>query len=364
MDVMGVGGHSNDGGRTWTPFIPRPDFDGGLPTGYRREWHTPFFDQSTGRLITIVNAMDTPGVDPLLVEPPIALKSYYLRYRVSLDAGRTYLFDEPLVAAGRDPPSPLPGVQIGQNAVFMGDGGSQLIRLSTGEILVPAQMTIAGDDGELVSPGGGFTWTAVIVLIGTWRDDHRLGWCVSEPVHARPQESTRGFLEPTLVELRDGRLLMVMRGSNGGLHDPGFKIPGWRWMTTSLDGGRHWSAPTPMTLDDGVPFYSPSSMSQLLRHSSGRLYWIGNLTPENPRGNSPRWPLVIAEIDESRLVLFKHSIIVIDTRTDQDVDGVELSPHGPAIEDRQSGDIILPMLRFQTGYTSFKPMEYRIDVEQ
>ena len=38
------------------------------------------------------------------------------------------------------------------------------------------------------------------------------------------------------------------------------------------------------TYADGGDFYSPSACSQLVLHSSGRLFWIGNIAPQNPNG--------------------------------------------------------------------------------
>lgn len=64
-------------------------------------------------------------------------------------------------------------------------------------------------------------------------------------MEADPAASTRGTIEPTLAEMPDGRILMVMRGSNGGSKDPEFKIPGYRWHSVSSDGGYHWTKPQP-----------------------------------------------------------------------------------------------------------------------
>ena len=70
---------SIDKGHTWKNEPMRPDFVSGLPHGYRREPVTSALDPITGRLITIFNALDTPGLDPNAVEPPVAQETYYLR---------------------------------------------------------------------------------------------------------------------------------------------------------------------------------------------------------------------------------------------------------------------------------------------
>lgn len=362
LAMIAAGGYSADNGRTWTPLIPQPDFDSQLPKGYRRELFPGFLDPVTNRLIRIVNSMDTPGLDPNIEEPPVALKTYYLRYRVSTDGGKTYLGDHQIIQKGNyTEEHPFKGVWKGKNAIFLGDLGCQPIRTRQGKILVPAQVCTLGADGNLSSPGGGFTYTDVLVLIGQWVEGNKLEWEISQRVEADPAASTRGMIEPTLAEMPDGRILMVMRGSNGGSKDPEFKISGYRWYSASSDGGYHWTKPQPWTYDDGARFFSPSSMSQLISHSNGRYYWIGNISPTNPRGNNPRYPLVIGEVDSKSLTLIKGSVITIDTLQPDDKDGVELS-NFMAFEDRETGDIVLPMERWKGGYKGSEPFIYRIGV--
>src|SRR5205814_1508094 len=101
LRLMGRSQVSEENGRTWTPFTAKPDFMSGLTYGYRRETMTSACDPRTGRLLIIVNALDTPGLDPKAHEPPLAQQSYYLRYRVSENGGRTWLFDEPIIQNGR-----------------------------------------------------------------------------------------------------------------------------------------------------------------------------------------------------------------------------------------------------------------------
>ena len=83
---------SEDNGLTWEPLVWKPDFTEGLPNGYRRVPLTAVRDSSTGTMLMVCNAMDTPGLNPLVKEPPIAQKSYYLRYRVSMDGEEVLAF--------------------------------------------------------------------------------------------------------------------------------------------------------------------------------------------------------------------------------------------------------------------------------
>lgn len=363
IDLLANGGYSPDNGSTWEALKPNPDFDSSLPKGYRRESFPLFVDQKHGRVLWIVNSLDTLGLDPNIVEPPVALEAYYLRYRVSTDGGRTWLFDEPIIQEGNySLEHPIEGVWKNKNGLFMGDYGSLPIRTRAGKILVPAQACILGPNGKLASPGGGFTYTDVVVLIGSWTSRDRLKWEVAR-VQADPARTTRGIIEPTLAELPDGRLLMVMRGSNGGSKDPDFKLPAYKWSSISSDGGYTWSKPAPWTYDDGTPFYSPSSMSQLVPHSSGRLFWVGNISGQNPRGNDPRRPLVIGEVDRKTLRLIRSSVLVIDDLKPGDTEGVELCAHTAVFEDRPSRELWIPMSRHTGGYKKSTPYLYRIGVE-
>jgi hypothetical protein len=360
-EMINPRGISMDNGRTWTRIEPTPAFDKGLPHGYRRGVAPPFVDPVNGNVLRIVLSMDTPGLDPKIVEPPVALETYYLRYRVSTDGGKSYLFDDRIIQKGKTEENPFDGVWVGKNGIFLGDVGSQPIRTREGLILVPAQVCVLGADGKLASPGGGFTYTDVLILIGRWIEGGRLEWEISERIQADPTRTTRGVIEPTLAEMPDGRILCVMRGSNGGSKDREFALPSHKWFSISADGGRRWSEPRPWMYEDGTAFFSPSSMSQLLTHSSGRVFWLGNISPTNCRGNTPRWPLVIGEVDPKSLLLKKESVLVLDTKRD-DEEGINLS-HWWAVEDRETGDIMVAGARHTIGYTAREPYLIRVGVE-
>lgn len=359
-EMVRLGGYSADNGRTWTDSSWGAEFDRGLPEGYRRENFPLFADQTNGRLIRLVPSMDTEGLDPTISEPPIALQTYYLRYRVSLDRGKSWLFDDVIVQQGHTPMSPFDGVIRGRNGIFMGDVGSQMLRTRKGKIIIPAQACLLGENGKLANPGGGWTYTDVVMIIGTWQPDGHLTWETSR-IQGDPARTTRGVIEPTLAELADGRLLCVMRGSNGGDKDPDCKLPSYRWMSVSNDGGYHWTKPQPWTYGDGERFFSPSSMSQLLKHSSGRVFWIGNISRGNARGNDPRYPLVVGQVDPKSLSLIRKTIIVVDDKK-PDEPGVNLS-HFWGLEDRETKDIVIGGARYSEGYKETHPHLWRVRVE-
>jgi hypothetical protein len=356
---------STNNGRTWSSEPMPPDFITGLPQGYRREPCTSALDPFTGRLLMIVNALDTPGLDPKAHEPRVALQTYYLRYRVSAAGGKSWLFDEPMVQAGSfTAQHPFEGVWIGKNCIYLGDLGCVPLVTRAGRILVPAQTTPLGPDGKLWNPSGGHTYTDILVLIGTWTNGQRLTWRSSQRVTGDPKRTTRGVIEPTLAEFPDGRLLMVMRGSNGGKADPQYELPSYKWFAISQDGGGTWSAPAPWTFEDGHPFFSPSSMSALFRHSSGRCFWAGNLSARNCQGNLPRWPLVAGEVDPRSLKLIRSSVLTVDTQRPEDKTRGRLDlSHLTLLEDRENKQIILTYPRSYNGYKSNEWATVRLEVK-
>src|SRR6185295_20258873 len=128
----------------------------------------------------------------------------------------------------------------------------------------------------------------VTCFLGTWnKRKNDYDWTHSEPVFVPIRVSTRGLGEPTIAELKDGRLLLDMRGSNDGL-DP-VKYPGRKWISISKDGGKNWSPVTDLRYDTGEQFYAPATFAKFIRsRKTGKLYWIGNISRQPPKGNVPR----------------------------------------------------------------------------
>ncbi|MEO8962120.1 MAG: sialidase family protein [Ginsengibacter sp.] len=356
---------SIDNGKTWSKKLIKPDFSVGLPNGYRRDPVSSVLDNKTGRIVTIFNALDVEDLDSTIDEPSIAQKTYYLRYRVSKDSGKTWQFDNPIIQAGEFTfQHPFPEIFIGKNSIYLGDIGSIPVISKKGKILVPAQTTPLGPDGKLWNPGGGFTYTDVVVLIGTWTNDDKITWKMSNRIKGDPHRSTRGMIEPTLSEMKDGSLLMVMRGSNEGKGISKDLLPSYKWYSVSNDGGETWSNPQPFTFEDGKAFYSPSSMSTLFKHSSGRCFWVGNMNEENSKGNLPRWPLVFAEVNTKNLNLIRKSLLIADTHEEEDNSHGRLDiSHISLIEDRKTKEIILTYPRSYNAYQSREWVTTRIAVE-
>lgn len=337
---------SPDNGRTWTE--PREVFTVERRAGgtFRRSVSSGIVDPTTGSLIEF-------RIEGLFEKdhPLDRLRGYSITYGLSRDGGRTWAVEAPIVHRGAEHSAdhPLPGVWKGRNCAYIGDLGSAPLALADRTLLLPIQIVPLGPDGKLFNPGGGYTFTQAAVLRGSWDADRKLGWEMSSVVEADPAKSTRGMIEPTLAVLADGRLIMVMRGSN----DRKPEAFGGKWISFSNDAGRTWTPPRLWTYTDGVPFHSPSACSQLVPHSSGRLFWLGNITPSNPIGNRPRYPFVIGEVDRRNGLLRKETVTIIDDRGPGDGELLALS-NFYAREDRESREIVVHMSRQGAKSTAAK----------
>lgn len=154
--------------------------------------------------------------------------------------------------------------------------------------------------------------------------------------------SARGIMEPWLATLSDGRLYLDMRGSSSEW------TPGRHWYSVSKDKGETWSPVSDLRYDTGETFYSPSTFAKTIRSTrTGKLYWVGNIAPEPPKGNWPRRPLVIAEFDEAQVAIRKSTVTVID---DYEPDG-DASPNVQfsnfsLVENAESGAFELYLARY------------------
>ena len=330
---------SPDHGRTWSAATEVPMVEARPGGKFRRALRGGVADPRTGRFVRFQIEGLLPTDDPLE-----GMRQWYVTYQVSTDGGRTWAINEQIIQRGAEfsPTHPLPGVWIGKNCVMVGDLASVPIVLGDGTILLPVIVSPLGPAGTYHNPGGGYTYTDAAVLRGRWRreGDGRIDWELSSLMKVDPAVSTRGMDEPTLAPLADGRLLAILRGSNSTKP----ALPGRRWVAFSADAGRMWTTPGPWTYTDGADFFSPSSCSQLVPHSSGRLFWIGNITPTNPTGNQPRHPLLIGEVNVRSGLLRRDTVRAIDDRRVGDSPLLALSNFS-AREDRATTEIVVNLTR-------------------
>ena len=204
VDQVILGSYSVDGGKTWSKtqvlqdFPHKSDFD-------------PAFIADGQKTLLFFSAGRHNRYPPVHDEKnQVGPRSFSTYVRTSEDSGRSWSL--PRVAAEH---------------VFCRSNG---IRLSSGELLLPLY-SLPERAGVLKSTDHGNTWQRY----GSIR-------------------SPAGADEPSLVELKSGKILMILR-----THD------GFLWKTTSSDKGETWSMPEKM------PIRAAATSSNLFRLRDGRL---------------------------------------------------------------------------------------------
>lgn len=332
-DTIDVAYHrmSKDHGRTWGAPVTIPTGEKRANGMWRKHLRVGFVEPKTGHYIEFWNEGVLPSDDPLE-----GMRQWNLYYRIGVNGTPTPIIHE---GAEFTLQRPLPGVFVGKNCAMLGDQATAPIAGKDGSILVPIEISHLGPNGDYYNPGGGYTYTDGALLHGAWKGD-KLVWRMSQLVTADPKRSTRGVVEPTVGILDDGRVILVIRGSNDKRTDQ----PSYRWISVSTDGGWKFSEPAPWTYDNGENFFSPSSCSQLLKHSNGKMYWLGNINPVNPKGNRPRFPFMIGEVDTKTGLLRKSTVRTVDDRQPGENEILSLS-NFYAREERGTKKVALHMTR-------------------
>ncbi|MFH1567939.1 MAG: sialidase family protein [Gemmatimonadota bacterium] len=274
-------------------------------------------------------------------------------YQVSADDGRTW--GEGHLLRYEDGPDFDPGdwgsaAFFRTNEMYIG----RAIATARGTVVISATIPVEHRDPEDEKVKSVFPNTyregcvaGVMCFVGRWdagREDY--DWQTSNRIFLPRRQSTRGLVELDLSELRDGRLLLLMRGSNTGLEPR--QCPARKWMSVSADGGLTWSPVRDIRYDTGEPLYSPASISHSLRsRKTGKLYWAGNIPDVPPDGNGPRYPLQIVEVDEDAAVpaFRRDTVTIIDDRDPtRDSEHLQLSNFS-LLEDRETGEMEVYLVR-------------------
>ena len=327
---------STDNGRTWSDFVAVQPSNNVTYAG-----------------VTVWEGEGPAAHDPasgLLVQMwlrQITVRGVYHNFtyvRTSSDLGRTWSEPRQLTyEAGDpfDPQQPLKPTFLNHNEAYLGN--NILVRGDGSLVVCLAHANAPADPKNDQRP-----WRmGSVLMLGKWNaEQRRYEWTPGARVEISPEDSARGLMEPELAELRDGRLLVVWRGSTHGWDGTVAKLPGHKFFSLSTDGGRTLTPPAVWTYDDGSRFYSPSSIHRMIRHSiTGKLYWIGNISPTPPAGNSPRYPLVIAEVGEAKAALRRATVTVIDDRQSDQGPGVQFSNFS-LYEDRQTHALVLHLTTY------------------
>jgi hypothetical protein len=315
---------SDDNGRSWGPwkllFKEAPRQQGFVMEGGMNQEGTGLYDPVSGRLVKLVFQRIFKG------DPEEALRvlwkgdrkfSDHGFYQLSEDNGKTW--DEGHLLKYEEGPDFDPDnwgdqAYFRTNEMYIGD-----ICIYKDRVIIAATVPVYYPDKKDMKTPVTFPNTyregcvaGAMCFIGRWDQKKKdYDWERSNKIFLPRKVSTRGLVELDLSELNDGRLLLIMRGSNAGL-DPA-ECPGRKWISISDDGGHTWGDITDLRYDTGESFYSPATFAKTIRSkATGRLYCFLNISREPPVGNGPRYPLQVAEIDEDKVALKKNSVTVID----------------------------------------------------
>lgn len=210
---------SSDGGRTWGEKVTLVENDGGCNV-----MEVNFLRLKNGRIALFHCQKNTESTDCRVM------------MRTSHDEGKTF----------------GPARQLSPAGKYTGLTNGRSIRLKSGRILL--ETWEGGDSYCLISDDDG----------KTWRDGQRV-------------KPAKGCWEPACVELKDGRVMMLMRTQMGG-----------QYMSVSKDGGETWSTPIPTDLKGTA---APVSISRI--PTTGHLLAIWNHNP-GKSGGYARNPLTAA----------------------------------------------------------------------
>ena len=270
---------------------------------------------------------------------------FHTYYRLSWDQGATWTtpkmlrYDE---GAEFDPNDPVALEYVQTNQGYF---GNNIIKHSNGTIL-----TVLGYANRNRGPRN-----CSLCFVATWdpaAKDYQ--WTPGKRVEAA-KDKTPVLTESEVAELQDGRVLGVWRAECTE------STPGRKYFSVSSDGGMTLSPPAEFQYDDGSSFYSPASFHRLVRRSGdGRLYWLGNINAQPPGGQGcayPRYPLVIAEVDESgpSPSLKKNTVTVIDDRQADQPESIEFS-NFTLLENRET--LALDLYMVVKGHSPTKNYKY------
>ncbi|MBI2825509.1 MAG: exo-alpha-sialidase [Planctomycetia bacterium] len=351
--------YSDDNGRTWLPFSPLSVGSDTLTQkdiGQEILSFAVHYDPTSKRTVEMLFQRLYLGDPQAAIYATRRGDQKYFdhgQYRLSDDDGRTWTQARQLIYE-KGPPFNSEDwadpAYLHANQVY---GGYGVLTLADGRLAYPAVAPVAYEEDEedrrvckrvpWMDVGKGFV-PGVLCFFGTWnesRGDYE--WTASKPISVPRRVSTRGLEEPALAQFTDGTLMLEMRGSNAHLNPK--TCPGRKWVSLSKDGGRTWSPATDLRFDDGEPFQAPSSFARMLRSSkTGKLYWVGNISKEPVKGNSPRYPLYIAEIDEQKAALKRGTLTAIDDRAPTEPADVQLSNFS-LLENRETKDLEIYLTR-------------------
>lgn len=173
-----------------------------------------------------------------------------------------------------------------------------VVKLSDGRIVIPYQnYNVSAEENEKLKREGKIICGSDIEFMetGTIFSDDGVHFTKGRPfdVSLRTAEGKKlwQWTEPTVVELSDKSLAMLIRINNSGR----------LWKSVSKDGGLTWSAP------EKTEIPNPNNKPKLIKMSDGRIVLLN--TPNEKLGLRNRYPLEIwISDDDLKSFYYKHTV--------------------------------------------------------
>lgn len=296
---------SPDNGRTWQ--VAGPRYHESNPPAPGEYEYPPYFfrDPENGAIVKLLLKYEHRpewNHPESFSDAGTYGRSMRFFYQVSHDRALSWGPLKQVIAAGSEFNAEHwgPDLYFGKNG---GQPGLDFLKLQDGTIL--NAITVNLFDRNRYQAG---------FIRGRWTADNSdLQWDFSSSyIRMEKNQSSQGCCEPAPALLDDGRIFMSLRCCGDRETK---KFPSLKYWVMSGDGGRTFSAPKPLTYEDGSPVWSPSSLARIWRSSvNGRFYWIGNILDSPTYSSTPRYPICVAELMPELGRLIKKSVTVIDTR--------------------------------------------------
>lgn len=351
---------STDNGRTWSSESDIATEHPDDLAGERICTPVHLLDKNQDTLICLYATYEIDPSEPMFTGGNLRQRTYRMRYQLSRDGGKTWTNSEQVIdsRAEYDATNWGPGLEYGQNggmANLLGytwlDDGTLVFGLTVSNV------EIHDSDNEFVEEGN---WGVKYVRASWNHDNTDLEFQCGDTITVGPDVASGGCAEPALVSLGGSRLFNTMRCQG----DESTGLYSSRQSTISEDGGLTWSEPEPLRYDDGSPVWTPASYSQFFPLSkTGKIYWIANILPGPVHGQTPRYPLTIAEFDADRCCILRDTVQTIYDLPDGAPTERRYTNWG-SYEERGTGDLILTMPEQpkSMNYTDMtKPEEFTAD---
>ena len=232
-----AGRYSSDGGRTWT--------------------------NEDAVILPNEGGMNVMSVSLLRLEgDPIAL--FYLRKNATDDC-------RPIVRFSTDDAKTWsePTLCIDEPVGYYVVNNDRVIQLANGRLVIPAARHAL--KGEPFSGNG--------QVVCALSDDEGKTWRLSKTTIQPPPDVPSALQEPGVIELKDGRIMMLSRGGGG-----------CQWRSYSSDGGETW---TPVERTDILSPVSPATFERIPRTGDILLVW-NNHRDIDPSLEGKRTPFTVA----------------------------------------------------------------------